>query len=291
MNQAVHSSEQSLSASSGAGRTNDPARTMAEILTVATHEFADKGLSGARIDEIAAATRTSKRMIYYYFGSKDGLYLAVLEEAYRRMRAIESDLHLDDLPPVQALQRLVEFTYDHHRDNEDFIRLVMNENIQRGDYLRQSQSIQQLNTTMQSMAAQFNSLQVMQGTALIGRNVMTEGSSLAVADKAGKGGFEIPSAATNVKIEVTTAGGQVVDTIDLGAKAAGRHTFEWDASKYTGTTDALQFRVTAVNGSTKLSSTPLALSKVTAAGAEDGQLKLTLANGKTINYSQIKALV
>jgi len=151
--------------------------------------------------------------------------------------------------------------------------------------------IQQLNQTMQSMASQFNSLQVMQGTALIGRNVMIEGSSLAVADKAGKGGFELPSAATNVKVEVTTAGGQVLDTIDLGAKAAGRHTFEWDASKYTGATDALQFRVTAVNGATKLSSTPLALSKVTAAGAEDGQLKLTLANGKTISYSQIKALV
>jgi hypothetical protein len=61
------------------------------------------------------------------------------------MRAIESDLHLDDLPPTQALVRLVEFTYDHHRDNEDFIRLVMNENIQRGNYLRQSQNIQQLN--------------------------------------------------------------------------------------------------------------------------------------------------
>jgi AcrR family transcriptional regulator len=149
MNQLVHP-ELHSAAESPAGketsRTNDPARTMAEILQVATHEFADKGLTGARIDAIAAATRTSKRMIYYYFGSKDGLYLAVLEEAYRRMRAIESDLHLDDLPPVQALQRLVEFTYDHHRDNEDFIRLVMNENIQRGDYLRQSQSIQQLNT-------------------------------------------------------------------------------------------------------------------------------------------------
>lgn len=151
--------------------------------------------------------------------------------------------------------------------------------------------IQQLNQTMQSMSEQFNSLQVMQGTTLIGRNVMTEGSSLAVAAKAGKGGFELPSAATNVKIEVTTAGGQVVDTIDLGAKAAGRHTFDWDASKYTGATDALQFRVTAVNGATKLDSTALSLSKVTAAGAEDGQLKLTLANGKTINYSQIKALV
>ena len=149
MNQVVHFEKVTPSApevAKEAGRTNDPARTMTEILAVATHEFADKGLMGARIDEIAAATRTSKRMIYYYFGSKDGLYLAVLEEAYRRMRAIESDLHLDDLPPVGALKRLVEFTYDHHRDNEDFIRLVMNENIQRGDYLRQSQSIQALNT-------------------------------------------------------------------------------------------------------------------------------------------------
>ena len=146
MNASVHSSQPLLATSSGAGRTNDPARTMAEILAVATHEFADKGLSGARIDAIAAATRTSKRMIYYYFGSKDGLYLAVLEEAYRRMRAIESDLHLDDLPPMDALQKLVAFTYDHHRDNEDFIRLVMNENIQRGDYLRQSRNIQQLNS-------------------------------------------------------------------------------------------------------------------------------------------------
>lgn len=126
-------------------RTNDPARTMAEILEVATHEFADKGLAGARIDEIAAATRTSKRMIYYYFGSKDGLYLAVLEEAYRRMRTIEADLHLDDMEPVAALRRLVEFTYDHHQGNEDFIRLVSNENIHRANYLRQSKSIRQTN--------------------------------------------------------------------------------------------------------------------------------------------------
>jgi AcrR family transcriptional regulator len=149
MNQLVHFAKSKAAETDAAretGRTNDPARTMAEILAVATHEFADKGLTGARIDEIAAATRTSKRMIYYYFGSKDGLYLAVLEEAYRRMREIEADLHLGDLPPVDALKKLVEFTYDHHRDNEDFIRLVMNENIQRGDYLRQSQSIQQLNS-------------------------------------------------------------------------------------------------------------------------------------------------
>lgn len=126
-------------------RTNDPARTMAEILEVATAEFADKGLSGARIDEIAAATRTSKRMIYYYFGGKEGLYLAVLEEAYRNMRQIESSLHLEDLPPVEALVRLVNFTFDHHQNNEYYIRLVMNENIQRGEYLAQSKIIQKLN--------------------------------------------------------------------------------------------------------------------------------------------------
>lgn len=126
-------------------RTNDPARTMAGILEVAMAEFAEKGLSGARIDAIAETTHTSKRMIYYYFGSKEGLYVAVLEESYRRVRAIEAELHLDDLAPVQALQRLTEFTFDHHLGNEAYIRLVMNENIQRGQYLAQSKSIQELN--------------------------------------------------------------------------------------------------------------------------------------------------
>ena len=137
---------QSLSKShTSRSRTNDPERTMAEILNVATKEFADKGLAGARIDEIADATRTSKRMIYYYFGSKDGLYVAVLEAAYGRMRQIESNLHLSDLEPEDALRRLVEFTYDHHQSNEQFIRLVMSENVQRGEYLAQSKEIQKLN--------------------------------------------------------------------------------------------------------------------------------------------------
>ena len=137
---------QSLSKSqTSRSRTNDPERTMAEILNVATQEFADKGLAGARIDEIADATRTSKRMIYYYFGSKEGLYVAVLEAAYARMRQIESNLHLSDLEPEDALCRLVEFTYDHHQSNEQFIRLVMSENVHRGEYLAQSKEIQKLN--------------------------------------------------------------------------------------------------------------------------------------------------
>ncbi|MGH6639182.1 MAG: TetR/AcrR family transcriptional regulator [Polaromonas sp.] len=153
MNESVHSmSAVKAAVKPGAkaavretSRTNDPARTMAGILEVATAEFANKGLSGARIDEIAAATRTSKRMIYYYFGSKEGLYVAVLEEAYRRMRSIEAELHLEDLPPEEALRRLVAFTFDHHHGNPDYIRLVMSENMERGAYLAQSKSIQELN--------------------------------------------------------------------------------------------------------------------------------------------------
>ena len=120
---------------------------MAGILEVSTTEFAEKGLSGARIDEIAAATQTSKRMIYYYFGSKEGLYVAVLEESYRRMRSIEAQQHLEDLPPEDALRRLVGFTFDHHQGNQAYIRLVMSENMERGSYLAQSTIIQELNIT------------------------------------------------------------------------------------------------------------------------------------------------
>jgi AcrR family transcriptional regulator len=139
MNQTVHRGKKEPT------RTNDPERTQANILQVAEIEFGEKGLAGARIDEIAAATKTSKRMIYYYFGSKEGLYLAVLEESYRRVRDIEAELHLQDLEPEQALRRLVAFTFDHHLNHENYIRLVMSENINRGQYLAQSPRIQELN--------------------------------------------------------------------------------------------------------------------------------------------------
>lgn len=124
-------------------RTNDPERTKADILEVATHEFSEKGLSGARIDEIAERTRTSKRMIYYYFESKEGLYRAVLEESYRRIRAIEATLDLEHKPPLEALAQHVRFTFDYQLANPDFIRLVMVENIHNGAHIAQLSSAQQ----------------------------------------------------------------------------------------------------------------------------------------------------
>lgn len=148
MDQTVHSTAKRKSPArkrAEPSRTNDPARTMADIIEVATREFAEKGLAGARIDVIAEAMRTSKRMIYYYFGSKEGLYLAVLEESYRRMRTMEAQAHLEDLPPEDALRRLVGHTVDYQWAHPEFIRLVQSENIHRAEYLAQSKMIRKLN--------------------------------------------------------------------------------------------------------------------------------------------------
>ncbi|TIV74205.1 MAG: TetR/AcrR family transcriptional regulator, partial [Mesorhizobium sp.] len=127
------------------GWKQDPAGVRKNILAVAMAEFAANGLAGARIDEIAAKTDTSKRMIYYYFGDKERLYGKVLEEAYREVRAGEEDLELDHLSPVAALTRLAEFTFDHHSRHPDFIRMVMIENIHNGQYLARSEQIRLLN--------------------------------------------------------------------------------------------------------------------------------------------------
>jgi AcrR family transcriptional regulator len=122
--------------------------TRQNILAVATQEFAGKGYSGARVDEIAARTNTSKRMIYYYFEDKEGLFVAVLEEAYRRIRHIEATLNLTHLEPEAAIRALVGFTFDYQNSNEDFIRLVMVENIHQGIHLARSRALQSLNVSV-----------------------------------------------------------------------------------------------------------------------------------------------
>src|SRR5213080_1741676 len=110
-------------------RQHDAERTRGEILEVATSEFAAQGFAGARVDEIAARTRTTKRMIYYYFGSKEQLYIAALERAYATIRSLERTIDVDHLGPVAAVRQLAEVTFDHHEAHPDFIRLVSIENI------------------------------------------------------------------------------------------------------------------------------------------------------------------
>lgn len=130
------------------GWKQDPDAVRANILEVATSVFSEAGFSGGRIEEIAARTATSKRMIYYYFTDKAGLYRAVLENAYATMRLEEDALDLAGLPPDAALRALVEFTFDHHRRSPEFIRLVMIENVHGAAFM----------STLQSIAAQNSSV-------------------------------------------------------------------------------------------------------------------------------------
>ena len=126
-------------------RAQDPEGVQKNIIEIATQEFAANGYNGARVDEIAARTNTSKRMLYYYFGDKEGLFRAVLEEGYRRMRQVEEKRRYDHLEPEAALRALVEFTFEHQNANENFIRLVMVENIHNGVHLARSENIERLN--------------------------------------------------------------------------------------------------------------------------------------------------
>ncbi|MFF5563552.1 TetR/AcrR family transcriptional regulator [Streptomyces sp. NPDC012623] len=127
-------------------RTRDAARTREEILDVATREFARLGYAGARVDEMAARTRTTKRMIYYYFGSKERLFTAVLERAYGVIRAAEQEIDVAHLDPVSAIRRLAEVTFDHHEAHPDFIRLVSIENIHEAEHIAASPTLGSLNS-------------------------------------------------------------------------------------------------------------------------------------------------
>ncbi len=132
--------------SAGPQRQRDPERTRQEILDVALSEFARNGYAGARVDEIAARTRTTKRMLYYYFTSKEQLYIAVLERAYSTARDAERQLDVDHLEPLSAIRTLAELTFDHHESHQDFISLVAIENIHRAEFIVQSPALAELNT-------------------------------------------------------------------------------------------------------------------------------------------------
>ncbi|MEV0388440.1 TetR family transcriptional regulator [Nonomuraea sp. NPDC050643] len=127
-------------------RQRDADRTKAEILAVAQSEFARHGYAGARVDEIAELMRTTKRMIYYYFGSKERLYIAVLEKAYAEVREVERTVDVEHLAPVEAIRTLAELTFDHHDAHREFIKLVAIENIHQAEHIRKSEALANLGT-------------------------------------------------------------------------------------------------------------------------------------------------
>jgi AcrR family transcriptional regulator len=125
-------------------RQRDAERTRNEILEVATREFAANGYAGARVDDMAERMRTTKRMIYYYFGGKEQLYIAVLERAYAEIRRAEREVDVDGLDPAAAVRRIAELTFDHHESHPDFIRLVSIENIHHAEHMARSKAIAEL---------------------------------------------------------------------------------------------------------------------------------------------------
>jgi len=129
-------------------RTRDADRTQQAILRAAMTEFADKGLGGARIDAIAERAGVNKRLIYYYFDAKDGLFLAVLEQTYADIRTAEQALHLEAADPVEAVRRLVAFTWQHYVAHPEFLNLLNSENLHRARHLKQSKRIREMNSPL-----------------------------------------------------------------------------------------------------------------------------------------------
>ena len=122
-------------------RLSDGARTRQGILNAATVLFAERGFSGAHVNDIVAQAGTTKPMIYYHFGSKEGLFAAVLEGVYAGMREIEGSLRLDGFPPVEAMRRLVHVTFDYHAAHPDWVRLISVANIHEAQHIKGSPTI------------------------------------------------------------------------------------------------------------------------------------------------------
>ncbi|MGD8105612.1 TetR family transcriptional regulator [Pantoea sp. FN0302] len=128
-----------------AKRKNDPEGLKKRILEGALKAFAEYGMQGARLEQIADNAQTTKRMVVYHFNNKENLYLAVLEQVYQQIREHETGLNLRELPPEEAIIRLVEESFDYHATHADFMRLVCSENLLRGRYISQSPRIKALN--------------------------------------------------------------------------------------------------------------------------------------------------
>ncbi|VFR33072.1 Transcriptional regulator, TetR family [plant metagenome] len=129
-------------------RSRDADRSQQVILAAALQEFSEHGLGGARMERIAQRAELNKRLIYYYFQSKDDLFLAVLEEAYRNIRQAEQALRLGDMPAASAIRRLTEFTWEYYIAHPEFLTLLNSENLHQGKHLARSVHIRKMNSPL-----------------------------------------------------------------------------------------------------------------------------------------------
>ncbi len=134
--------------------SRDPEATREAILSAATDEFAQHGLAGARVDRIAERAGVNKRMLYYYFGQKEGLFLAVLEGAYQRIREEEHKLNLTQVEPTEAIRRLVAFTWEYHMAHPEFVTLLNTENLYRARHLKKSSRVRTWHSPFVAMIAE-----------------------------------------------------------------------------------------------------------------------------------------
>lgn len=130
------------------GRNAETAK--ADLIASATREFAENGFALTGIEAIAEPTGLNKKMIYHYFGSKEGLYISVLEEAYLGIRKMEQSLKLEELDPLDAIQKLVEATWDYYIAAPEFLALVNQENLLQATYLKKSGIVTRRTSTLLS---------------------------------------------------------------------------------------------------------------------------------------------
>ena len=129
-------------------RARDAERSRHDILAAARGEFADHGLGGARMDRIAQSAGLNKRLIYYYFESKESLFLAVLERAYEGIRGEEQQLNLTQTEPIEAIRRLIAFTWNYYIAHPEFLTLLNSENLHRARHLRQSAKVKTMHSPL-----------------------------------------------------------------------------------------------------------------------------------------------
>jgi flagellar basal-body rod modification protein FlgD len=150
--------------------------------------------------------------------------------------------------------------------------------------------IQQLNETVKSLSAQFTSMQVLQGASMVGRGVMLQGNTLSIEAGQAQGAVDLAGNADTVSIQIVSPGGQLVDTVNLGALSAGRHDFTWDASAYQGTGNP-SFKVVATQGGSAVSSTSFARDTVTSVGTDNGAMTVQLKGRAAVAYADIAAIL